>query len=479
MTTTTTNPGDILTLKQKQTELDALIQEYNTLHASYLRDVSTNIVMQWAIKYPVQISGNLESDIISPAIPFSPTDTSANCFQLCQNDVNCGFALFSNSPAPNRCNLYKSNPETRMIESQAAACGGTNQPACTDASRNYYGYEKPMWENKPFTNAMSTTTPPLGEAGKNLGTDWIYLGTAESLPQCQEAAMKNENVFTKIVYINDNTPGRLQWNKSCYGNTVGGASYGTNTAPIEYTTSIPPYGYTKLGINAGGSTADQLTKIKRMNQLRKKIDEKNAEVQSLMNSIFGNRMKYIDSLRDPQSGKIGTATTANKLSSYLFDTNNGIYSKLSKARGSNDETQDNINLYDEINSQVSVKSTQYRYVVVILIAFVMVSAILSIMSPLSLDEQIARIMEMFQARWWTKWWIVLLTVSIILFSSLGWSFRDNFIAFFRLVTNPEYWLGDKWWVGVAVIFGLYFVYLYYTRFYRGSEFANKMSTAFT
>jgi hypothetical protein len=340
-----------------------------------------------------------------------------------------------------------------------------------EPTREYHGYEKPMWENKRNTNAISTTTPPIGTPGTNIGTDWIFLGKHNNLSDCQKAAIDNSGIFTKIVYINDNTPGRDGWHKSCYGNTVGGTSYNTSTGNLDYTTSIPPYGYTKLGVHdpSGNSTktAAQIEKIRKLNELKAKIDAKNLEVSNLMKRIFGNTSLYLSSMSDPSSN-VNPVFAMNHqtkfLSDKLFGPGKGGYTELKNVRDENQSQTDNINVYDETNTQVGLNSRKFVYVLYAVIAIFFIFGLMFYTSDLTWDEMKEKFGGFLKGQWWSAWWVIVITIAAVLIGTVGWDAREAIKNVIRVITNPTYWLGDKWWIGVSGLVVLYMIYLFYTQY---------------
>lgn len=450
--------NDLLNIKKAQSELDALVNQYNTLHATYMKDVGESVLEKWNIKYPIRLTGVKPEDVITPPTPFSVFDTSSNCFKRCFDDNSCGFATFSLTSTGNKCALYKAGPDITMTATTPNPCGGANQAACAVGNENKFGYEKPVWENKPFTNAISQNTPPLTTPGQNIGADWIYLGTPETLEKCQENAVKHDDVFTKVVYINDPTPGRQQWHKSCYGAKPGARTYETNTTPLEYTTSIPPYGYTKLATDGSG----QMLRIQELARLKKEIDDKNIVVTSLMRAAFGNTDTYLSNIKSGTNAGTNAVVASNAdWQTKMFDDKDGYYTKLLKTRNEMKQTGNNINVYDEINTRKMVNVYRYKFALMVTGFIIAIIAFNMYMSKYSVADQFRFLGKYLYRNWWVWWWAIVVFILFYFITTSGWDAREFIIKGWREITNPEYWIGKNWWVGVLILVFLYAIYFVY------------------
>ena len=72
-------------------------------------------------------------------------------------------------------------------------------------------------------------------------------------------------------------------------------------------------------------------------------------------------------------------------------------------------------------------------------------------SKSTLLEQIDSIRNYIGWGWWTNWWIIAVVVLVFIISSYGWDARGNIMMIIRYITDPEFWTGQLWWVGVTFL----------------------------
>jgi hypothetical protein len=76
-------------------------------------------------------------------------------------------------------------------------------------------------------------------------------------------------------------------------------------------------------------------------------------------------------------------------------------------------------------------------------------------------EQINNLRNYIGWGWWTNWWIIAIVVIVFLLSTLGWDMKGNILMIIRYITDPAFWTGQLWWVGVTFLL-LIMIFFYAT-----------------
>ena len=126
------------------------------------------------------------------------------------------------------------------------------------------------------------------------------------------------------------------------------------------------------------------------------------------------------------------------------------------------EKQNRIKVYDDINSQIYLKAHKYRFFIYFFIALGAVIAALLYASDLSLKEQLEYLSKFLEGSWWAKWYVVTFVILFLILSSFGWDMRGNIMTVIRYITDPQFWTGELWWIGVTFL--LLIVIFLYTSF---------------
>lgn len=445
-----------LDFEKANEELKALVRQYETAYRTYMTDVSRNILSQWSdLPYPAVLT-TPTNDAWSNAYSTEKKNTRLECFNDCDLDRNCGYAMYSDATVGDEARLcikYYPQPGAKYtLLSQEQQTANKRKRAAM-----YTGYTKPSWADRPNINAISPDrTPPLGDGKKDIGNTWKYLGDANSLVQCQTKAMTEEGVFTQIVYVNDDS--NSAWHKACYGKLPGGTapSYSTYT-PKQWITSTPPFGYTKLGIGFGDSSA-QLSKYNQLLELKKKIELKRQEIAGMYPAAVGrDKDAFLDSQIDQINGVTSVRTQ-------LHNSKNQLDHKREQLK----ETSDSINLYDYINKHQLVPY-KYRYALYAFVAFLLISIILSYVSDLSIFQQITAVSEFIKNNTWKVWWGLIILILWLFIISLGWDAQSTIKNFIRNNTptaETVYWF--------ALIFVACIIYVYYEFYGFAGQKGNNM-----
>jgi len=301
-------------------------------------------------------------------------------------------------------------------------------------------------------NAMTNMNgPPPGiEPGEDFGQYWKAVkdgATSKSETTCKTAAANDSRLFKKVVYTGDAGNLSSGWNKQCYGliyNAPNDLSYNNNT-PSYYKTSVPSGGYTKIGI----SKSYQLEEAAKIYDLEKKIN-------GLVYDIVQLAPKATDSsLNDLKHLASSVSDINNEIKKYM-DIN---AADISRNYLKINEKQNQINMYDEINSQVELKVYKYRFFIYFFISLILILSLLSYLSPLPLKVQIEILIELLSVKWWTGWGILTFVTIILILSSFGWDMRGNIMMVMRYISDPKFWTGELWWIGITILL-LIIVYLY-------------------
>ena len=308
-------------------------------------------------------------------------------------------------------------------------------------------------------NAISTTETPLGyRAGEDYGEHWKYVGKVtpaagagnnlnDNSLLCWNMAARDPRVFKKVVYTGDPTlssnPGQASWNNHCYGlayDAPNSASHNTRSAGYSTMVGKTSGGanvYTKLGIT-NAVTLNEATQLKsvqdRVNTLVAEIAQlSNAGTNTGLNTIIGSATD--------------SATLIERINQYMTQGTTAIagdYDKGDKRKEMND-------VYLEVNEKKTLYSRKYRYIFYIIVAICIIVGYASYTTDLTVKEQL-ELLKGFQGfGWWGNWWIIAIVVILFIMSSFGWDMKGNILMVIRYITDPQFWTGQLWWVGITFL----------------------------
>jgi hypothetical protein len=313
------------------------------------------------------------------------------------------------------------------------------------------------------TGMSNTKTPLVTRAGDDHGQYWKYVGKIDTSGNihansqiCWNKAANDPRLFKAVVYTGGHTnsnsnPGMPEWNNRCYAlvhDAPVDASY--NTDSPGYTTmtgkgagssaSDIPVFYTKLGIDSATDNANILNASK-LNEIQARVNSLVQEISSASRAGINTELNQL----------IGTATDSSILISrinYYMDTTamdvSANYYKSDKRKEMN-------NVYAEINEQTTMRSRKYRFIFYVILALCIIIGYASYTSKLSILEQIEMIKNYMSWGWWTNWWVITIVVLVFILSSFGWDARGNIMMVIRYITDPDFWTGQMWWVGVTFL----------------------------
>ena len=305
-------------------------------------------------------------------------------------------------------------------------------------------------------NAISNVNPPPGiSPGEDFGEYWkaiIDNKSVKSIDTCIAAAVNDTRLFKTVVYTG-NANLSTDWNKKCYGLIYNAPNDASNTSNRGdgYITSTPTSnsgGYTKTGIT-GSSDVTNIEKASQLYDLEKKINQ-------LIRDILILAPSAIDaSLNELKNGAANASVVNTRINNYMNTGATDISANQLKI----EKTQNKINLYDDINSQIQLKAYKYRFFIYFVVALVLVVGLLSYFSKLSLMEQIQYILKFVDGTWWANWYVVTFVIVLLILSSFGWDMRGNIMMIVRYITDPQFWTGELWWIGITFLL-LIVIYFY-------------------
>ena len=341
-----------------------------------------------------------------------------------------------------------------------------------DATAN--GVSSTVGTNEKYTftdagiNAMSSTTTPLVvRPGEDYKDFWKYIGKVVPVSgstkytnsqKCWNMAANDPRLFKAVVYTGmaGTNVGRTEWDNHCYGLMwdAAGTDVSYNTPSTGYVSMVGKTSggdsngvYTKLGI-VGGSLAD----ASRLYDLQLRVNSLVEEIATLSDGGITTKLKEL----------VGSATDANTLIEKINEYMNTNVADISRDYELTDKRKELNNVYSEINEQRTLRARKYQFVFYIVLAICMILGYASYTSKLPIIDQIDAVKTYFPLGWWANWWIITIVVLIFILSSFGWDMKGNILMVIRYVSDPEFWTGQLWWVGVT--FFLLLVIFFYASF---------------
>ena len=311
-------------------------------------------------------------------------------------------------------------------------------------------------------NAISNTATPLvSRPGEDFGQHWKYVGKiAPSNPldidanslQCWNLAANDKRLFKQVAYTGDaklgSNPGLSEWNNRCYGLIHDAPKSATfNTESVGYTHMIGNRGnspniniYTKLAITSSSDT-DGIAGASKLQDIEQRV-------KSLVIDIVDSGEAGLNS---ELNTLVSTATESNLLISKINNYMNAGASDIEKNNSLIDKRKDITNVYTEINEQKMLVARKYRFIFYVVLTILIIAGYASYSSKLSIIEQIDTVKQYVGLGWWTNWWVITIVVVIFILSSFGWDMKGNIMMVIRYITDPAFWTGQMWWVGVTFL----------------------------
>ena len=328
-------------------------------------------------------------------------------------------------------------------------------------------------------NGMSNTkTPLVTRAGEDHGQYWKYVGKVDNPTDinansqvCWNKAANDPRLFKTVVYTGNSAmgsnPGMPEWNNRCYAlvhDAPADASYNTDstgytTMTGNVTSATPSVFYTKLGINSATDNANIL-KASQLNDIQARVNSLVQEISSASNAGINTELNQL----------IGTASDSSTLISRINHYMNTSAMDISANYYKSDKRKEMNNVYAEINEQTTMRSRKYRFIFYVILALCIIIGYASYTSKMPLLEQIDAIRNYVSWGWWTNWWIITIVVLVFILSSFGWDARGNIMMVIRYITDPDFWTGQMWWVGVTfLLLIVIFLHATFKSFFVGFE----------
>lgn len=347
--------------------------------------------------------------------------------------------------------------ELRTLTAQYKDLTEKYVPATSTASTSSNAANDRYTQNNGNNGMSNTKTPLVTRAGEDHGQYWKYVGKVDATTNidansqtCWNKAANDPRLFKAVVYTgghanSNSNPGMPEWNNLCYALV--------HDAPADalYNTDSPGYTmmtgggsgkafYTKLGINSATDNANIL-RASKLNEIQARVNSLVQEISSASNAGINTELNQL----------IGTATDASTLISRINYYMNTSATDISANYYKSDKRKEMNNVYAEINEQTTMRSRKYRFIFYVILALCIIIGYASYTSKMSLLEQIDALRNYVSWGWWTNWWVITIVVLVFILSSFGWDARGNIMMVIRYITDPDFWTGQLWWVGVTFL----------------------------
>ena len=365
--------------------------------------------------------------------------------------------------------------ELKAIENQYRTLTATYRPAASTTAGDTYTIT-------PGINPISDTRMPLViRPGEDYGEFWKYVGKVNAVSgsdlsansqKCWNMAANDPRLFQKVAYtgVAGINPGQPEWDNRCYG-LIPGAP-----ADASYNTDSPGYSsmvgnknaagtasgnnvYTKLGIT---NTSDKVNidAASKIDDLQTRVDSLTREIAAASGAGINSELNTLIGSADDSSQLI---TKINQYMNEGISAIDGSYNIINKRKEMN-------NVYAEINDQTTLRARKYKFILYVVAAVCLIISYLSYTSKLSILEQIDIIKNYDGWGWWTNWWVITIVIIVFLISSFGWDMKGNIMMLIRYLTDPSFWTGQLWWLGVTfILLIIVFFYATFKSFFMGID----------
>jgi hypothetical protein len=379
--------------------------------------------------------------------------------------------------------------ELQTITSQYEALMNTHKPAysvqtMTNGSISYTD----TYTATPDKNAISTTKYPLViRPGEDYGEFWKYIGQVDaattptgvdnaaarrlnSARKCWNLAAGNPRLFQKVVYtgIQNNEP---SWNNRCYGlvpdSDVPPSVLNVNTDSPGYVSMVGNGNtdasnsiYTKLGIKNSNPVTEKnnVANAMKINDLQLRINGLTREIVAEADAGINNQLDQL------VSSAADSDAIISKINDYMNDGVSGIQSNYD-ITGKRKELS---NIYADINEQTTLRSRKYQFVFYVIVFVLLVIVYWSYTSKMTVLEQYDMLQNYVGWEWWTYWWIIATVVILFVISTIGWDIKGYIITALHYVSDPSFWTGQLWWVGISFLMLIViFFYATFKSFFSG------------
>lgn len=349
--------------------------------------------------------------------------------------------------------------ELKSLTGEYKSLTGKYKPATAgtpDATGNTDRYNL-----KEHINAMSSTATPLVVSpGEDYKEYWKYVGEVKGADnalklksqECWNMAARDPRLFKTVVYTGmvGTNPGQSEWDDHCYGLMwdAAGADVSYNTPSTGYSTMVGPGTgsssngiYTKLGITDGAGPTENIAAASKLYDIELRVNSLVQEIAAVSDVGINKELKEL----------VGSATDSKTLIEKINEYMNTGVGDISNHYDLSDKRKELNNVYSEINEQTTLRARKYRFVFYIIIAISIIIGYASYTSKLPIIDQIDALKNYVPLGWWTNWWIITIVVLVFILSSFGWDMKGNILMVIRYLSDPEFWTGQLWWVGVTFL----------------------------
>ena len=330
--------------------------------------------------------------------------------------------------------------------------------------------------NDAGINAMSSTpTPLVVSPGEDYKDFWKYVGVVPTTTgdtkytksqKCWNMAANDPRLFKAVVYtgMTGANSGSPEWDNHCYGLMwdAAGTDVSYNTPSGEYVSMVGRTSgadlssngvYTKLGITTDpGKETENIAKASRLYDLQLRVNSLVEEIATESGVGINVGLKELNAV----------STDSNELITRINDYMNTNVADISRDYALADKRKELNNVYSEINEQRTLRARKYRFVFYIVLAICIIIGYASYTSKMPIIEQIYSLKDYIPFGWWTNWWVITIVVIVFILSSFGWDMKGNILMVIRYVSDPEFWTGQLWWVGVTFL--LLIIIFFYASF---------------
>jgi len=368
--------------------------------------------------------------------------------------------------------------ELKTITAEYKDITGKYTPA-VDSTPN--GVNATVGTNTAYTfndagiNAMSSTATPLVVSpGEDYKDYWKYVGKVvpaagdtkyTNSQKCWNMAANDPRLFKAVVYtgVAGSNVGRPEWDNHCYGLMwdAAGTDVSYNTASTGYVTMVGRTTggssndiYTKIGIKGvdQDATTANIAKASKLYDLQLRVNSLVEEIAAVSGGGINTELNAL----------VGSATDANTLIEKINQYMNTSVGDITRDYDLTTKRKEMNNMYSEINEQRTLRARKYQFMFYIVLAISFIIGYASYTSKLPLIDQIDALKNYVPLGWWTNWWVITIVVLIFILSSFGWDMKGNILMVIRYVSDPEFWTGQLWWVGVT--FFLLLIIFFYASF---------------
>lgn len=360
--------------------------------------------------------------------------------------------------------------ELKAIEAEYGQLTNTYRPAAS-TSTTYTNDTMDKYNLTPNKNAISDTKTPLViRPGEDYGEFWKYIGKVvpvampdadaqkKNSQKCWNMAANDPRLFQKVAYTGtDGTNlGQRDWDNRCYGLTPdapASAAYDTVAPGYSFMVGNGNSGsniYTKIGITNATDTVN-IAKASKLADIQDKVDTLTREIAAASGAGINSELNLL------VGSAAGSTELINKINQYMNNSVSGIDASNSIIK----KRKEMNNVYAEINEQTTLRARKYKFIFYIVVVLSLIISYASYTSKLSLLEQIDIIKNYVGWGWWTNWWVLTIVVVVFILSSFGWDMKGNIMMVMRYLTDPEFWTGQLWWVGVTFLL-LIIIFFYAT-----------------